>query len=126
MVALKQAKGDFETYYSQFFRIMAYFDSNEGAKIGALAEGLSDNLRNAMTYCTGRPNMVEAYATMLMTIEYQIRGRKAEQRAIRKTIRQFTTPAPTAHPSHNAGALAPIDLSALQAHPTERPASANL
>ncbi|KAH0605158.1 uncharacterized protein H6S33_005140 [Morchella sextelata] len=50
LVALKQGKGDFATYYSQFLRIVAYLDYNEGAKIDALAEGLSEDLKDAMTY----------------------------------------------------------------------------
>jgi hypothetical protein len=122
LVALKQGKGHFATYYSQFLRIVAYLDYNEGAKIDALAEGLSEDLKDAMTYRTDRPNTVEAYATMLMTIDNQVRGRKAEQRAIRNTMGQFTAPAAVAHPSHTAGGLAPIDLSTLQARPTQRPA----
>jgi hypothetical protein len=36
---------------------------------------------------------------------------------------QFTAPAAVAHPSHTAGVLAPMDLSALQARPTQRPAA---
>ncbi|KAH0609663.1 uncharacterized protein H6S33_013149 [Morchella sextelata] len=122
LVALKQRKGDFATYYSQFLRIVAYLDYNEGAKIDALAEGLSEDLKDATTYRTDRPNTVEAYATMLMTIDNQVRGRKAEQRAIRNTMGQFTAPAAVAHPSHTAGGLAPMDLSALQSRPTQRPA----
>ncbi|KAH0608775.1 uncharacterized protein H6S33_001003 [Morchella sextelata] len=102
LIALKQGKGDFATYYSQFLRIVAYLDYNEGAKIDALAGGLSEDLKDAMTYRTGRPNTVEAYATMLMTIDNQVRGRKAEQRAIR---------------------LAPMDLSALQVRSAQRPAA---
>jgi hypothetical protein len=121
LVALKQGKGDFATYYSQFLRIVAYLDYNEGAKIDALAEGLLEDLKDAMTYRTDRPNTVEAYATMLMTIDNQVRGRKAEQRAVRNTMGQFTAPATVAHPSHTAGGLAPMDLSTLQARPTQRP-----
>ncbi|KAH0606068.1 uncharacterized protein H6S33_004525 [Morchella sextelata] len=123
LVTLKQGKGDFATYYSQFLRIVAYLDYNEGAKIDALAEGLSEDLKDAMTYRTDRPNTVEAYAPMLMTIDNQVRGRKAEQRAIRNTMGQFAAPAAVAHPSHTTGSLAPMDLSALQARPTQRPAT---
>ncbi|KAH0606520.1 uncharacterized protein H6S33_003354, partial [Morchella sextelata] len=122
LVALKQGKGDFATYYSQFLRIVAYLAYNEGAKIDALAEGLSEDLKDAITYRIDRPNTVEAYATMLMTIDNQVRGRKAEQLAIRNTMGQFTAPAAAAHPAHTAGGLAPMDLSALQSRPTQRPA----
>ncbi|RPB06590.1 hypothetical protein P167DRAFT_580318 [Morchella conica CCBAS932] len=121
-VALKQGKGEFATYCSQFFRIVAYLNYNEGVKIDALADGLSEGLKNAMTYRTDRLNMVEAYATMLMTIDKQIRGRKAE-RAIHNTMGQFIAPAATAHLSHTAGYLAPIDFSTFQAHPTQQPAT---
>ncbi|KAH0605312.1 uncharacterized protein H6S33_004534 [Morchella sextelata] len=107
---------------SQLLRIVAYLDYNEGAKIDALVEGLSEDLKDAMTYRTDKPNTVEAYATMLMTIDKQVRGRKAEQRAIRNTMEQFTAPAAVAHPSHTAGGLTPMDLSALQSRPTQRPA----
>jgi hypothetical protein len=78
LVTLKQGKGDFTTYYSQFLCIVVYLDYNEGAKIDALAEGLSEDLKDAMTYRTDRPNTVEVYATVLMTIDNQIWGRKAE------------------------------------------------
>ncbi|KAH0608327.1 uncharacterized protein H6S33_001461 [Morchella sextelata] len=122
LVALKQGKGDFANYYSQFLHIVAYLDYNEGAKIGALTEGPSEDLKDAITYQADRPNTIEAYATMLMTIDNQVQGHKAEQRAIRNTMGQFTAPAAVAHPSHTAGGLAPMDLSALQSHPTQRPA----
>ncbi|KAH0606495.1 uncharacterized protein H6S33_003329 [Morchella sextelata] len=114
LVALKQSKGDFVTYYSQSLCIVAYLDYNEGAKIDALAEGLLEDLQDAMTYRTGRLNTVEAYVTMLMTIDNQ---------AIRNTIGQFTTPTAVAHASHTTGGLAAMDLSPLQAHPTQRPAT---
>ncbi|KAH0609146.1 uncharacterized protein H6S33_001374 [Morchella sextelata] len=147
LVALKQGKGDFATYYSQFLRIypyceflyrsllhssypaeysllnplrVAYLNYNEGAKIDALAEGLSEDLKDAMTYRTDRPNTVEACVTMLMTIENQVRGRKVEQRAIRNTMGQFTAPAAVAHLFHTTGGLAPMDLSALQVRPAQR------
>ncbi|KAH0603207.1 uncharacterized protein H6S33_008211, partial [Morchella sextelata] len=122
LIALKQDKGDFATYYSQFLRIVAYLDYNEGAKIDALAEGLSEDLKYAMTYRTDRPTTVEAYATISMTIDNQVRGCKAEERAIWNTMGQFTTPAAVAHPSHTAGVRAPMDLSVLQSRPTQRPA----
>ncbi|KAH0610154.1 uncharacterized protein H6S33_012700 [Morchella sextelata] len=69
LVTLKQGKVDFATYYSQFLRIVANLDYNEKAKIDALTEGLSEDLKDAMTYRTDRPDTVEAYATMLMTID---------------------------------------------------------
>ncbi|KAH0602477.1 uncharacterized protein H6S33_008816 [Morchella sextelata] len=123
LVALKQGKGDFAIYYSQFLRIVAYLNYNEGDKIDALSEVLSEYLKDAMTYRMDRPNTVEAYATRLMTIDNQVRGCKAEQLAIRYTIGQFTAPAAVAHPSHTAGGLAPMDLSALQARPAQCPAT---
>jgi hypothetical protein len=57
---------------------VTHLDYNEGAKIDALAEGLSENLKDAITYRTNRPNTIEAYTTMLMTIDNQVQGRKAE------------------------------------------------
>jgi hypothetical protein len=93
--------------------MVAYLDYNDRAKIDALAEGLSEDLKDTMTYRTDRPNTVEAYATMLMTTDNQVRGRKAEQRAIHNTVVQFTAPATVTHPFHTAGSLAPMDLSAL-------------
>ncbi|KAH0603198.1 uncharacterized protein H6S33_008202 [Morchella sextelata] len=123
LVDLKQGKGDFATNYSQFLRIVAYLDYNEGAKISALAEGLSNDLKDTMTYRTDRPNTVYEYATMLMTIDNRVRGRKAEQRAIRNTMGQFTAPAAVVHPSHTTGGLARMDLSDLQARPAQRPAA---
>jgi hypothetical protein len=123
LVALKQGKEDFATYYSQFLRIVAYLDYNEGANIDTLTEKLSEDLKNAITYQTDRPNTIDAYATMLMTIDNQIRGRKAEQRAIRNTMGQFTAPAAAAHPSHTTGGLASMDLSTLQTRPAQRPAA---
>ncbi|KAH0606468.1 uncharacterized protein H6S33_004129 [Morchella sextelata] len=59
---------------------------------------------------------------MLMTIDYQIRSRKTQQRAICVMMGQFTAPTAVVHPSHTAGGLAPMDLSALQSRPTQRPA----
>jgi hypothetical protein len=76
-----------------------------------------------MTYRTDRPNTVEAYATMLMTIDNQVRGRKAEQRAIRNMMGQFTAPVAVTHLSHTAGGLAPMDLSSLQTRSAQRPAA---
>lgn len=99
---------------------MAYLNYNEGAKIDALAEGLSEDLKDAMTYWTDRANTVEAYVTMLMTIDNQVRGRKAKQRAIRNTMGQFNAPAAVAHPFHTAGDLTSMDFFALQARPTQR------
>ncbi|KAH0615360.1 uncharacterized protein H6S33_000996, partial [Morchella sextelata] len=104
LVALKQSKGDFAIYYLQFLRMVTYLDYNEGAKLNALIEGLG-------------------YMTMLMTIDNQVRGRKAEQRAINNMMGQFTAPAAVTHPSHAAGDLPPIDLSTLEAHPTQCPAT---
>ncbi|KAH0612458.1 uncharacterized protein H6S33_008838 [Morchella sextelata] len=69
LVPLRQGKGDFATYYSQFIRNMSHLHYNKGVKIDELAERLSDNFRDVMTYRTDRPNMVEAYATMSMTID---------------------------------------------------------
>ncbi|KAH0606065.1 uncharacterized protein H6S33_004522 [Morchella sextelata] len=69
LVALKQGKGDFATYYSQFLRIVAYLYYNEGAKIDALTEGLSEDLKDAITYRTDRPNTIEAYATMFGAVK---------------------------------------------------------
>ncbi|KAH0602485.1 uncharacterized protein H6S33_008566 [Morchella sextelata] len=57
LVPIRQGKGDFATYNSQFIRNMSHLHYNKGVKIHELAERLSD-----------RPNMVEAYATMSMTI----------------------------------------------------------
>ncbi|KAH0606496.1 uncharacterized protein H6S33_003330 [Morchella sextelata] len=121
LVALKQGKGDFATYYSQFLRIVVYLDYNEGANIDTLAKGLSDDLKDAMTYRTDRPNTVEAYSTMLMTIDNQVRSRKAEQRAIQNTMGQFTAPTAVAHPSHTTEDLAPMELSTFQACPAQHP-----
>jgi hypothetical protein len=60
---------------------------------------------------------------MLMTIDYQIRSRKTEQRAICVMMGQFTASAAATHPSYTAGGLTPMDLSALQTYPTQRPAT---
>ncbi|KAH0603595.1 uncharacterized protein H6S33_007917 [Morchella sextelata] len=69
LVPLRQGKGDFATYYSQFIRNMSHLHYNKGVKIDQLPERLSDNFRDVMTYRTDRPNMVEAYATMSVTID---------------------------------------------------------
>jgi hypothetical protein len=74
LVTLKQGKEHFATYYSQLLHIVTYLDYNEGAKIDALAEGLLEDLKDDMTYRTDRPDTVEVYATMLMTIDNQIRA----------------------------------------------------
>ncbi|KAH0609706.1 uncharacterized protein H6S33_012252 [Morchella sextelata] len=58
LVLMRQGKGDFATYYSQFIRNVSHLHYNKGVKIDELAERLSD-----------RPNMVEPYATMSMTID---------------------------------------------------------
>jgi hypothetical protein len=60
LFALNQGKGDFVTYYLQFLRIVAYLHYNEGAKIDALAEGLSEDLKDVMLYRMDRPNTLEA------------------------------------------------------------------
>ncbi|KAH0609699.1 uncharacterized protein H6S33_012245 [Morchella sextelata] len=60
---------------------------------------------------------------MLMTIDYRIRSRKIQQRAICVIMGQFTAPTAVVHPSHTAGGLAPMDLSALQTYPTQRSAT---
>jgi hypothetical protein len=69
LVPLRQGKGDFATYYSQFIRNVSHLHYNKGVKIDELPERLSDNFRDVMTYRTDRPNMVEAYATMSVTID---------------------------------------------------------
>ncbi|KAI0992791.1 hypothetical protein K3495_g15393 [Podosphaera aphanis] len=56
---------------------------------------------------------------MLMTIDNQIRGRRAEKNH-RNSAGQFTN-AP--HPSHVPGGLAPMDLSASTSHRAQRPAA---
>lgn len=45
---LKQCKGDSSSYYTQFLRIIAYLDYDENAKIDALVDVLSEDLKNAM------------------------------------------------------------------------------
>ncbi|KAH0609727.1 uncharacterized protein H6S33_012273 [Morchella sextelata] len=122
LVTLKQGKRDFATYYSQFLCIVTYLNYNKGAKIDVLAEGLSEDLKDTMTYWIDRTNIIEAYATIFMTIDNQIRSRKAKQRAIRNTMGQFTARAAVAHPSHTAGDLPPMDLSVLQTCSAQCPA----
>ncbi|KAH0609690.1 uncharacterized protein H6S33_013176 [Morchella sextelata] len=72
LVPLRQGKGDFPTYYSQFIRNVSHLHYNKGVKIDELPERLLDNFRDVMTYRTDRPNMVEAYATILVTIDNQM------------------------------------------------------
>ncbi|KAH0614363.1 uncharacterized protein H6S33_006249 [Morchella sextelata] len=69
LVPLRQGKGDFATYYLQFIRTVSNLHYNKGVKIEELPERLSDNFRDVITYRTDRSNMVEAYATMSMTID---------------------------------------------------------
>ncbi|KAH0603256.1 uncharacterized protein H6S33_008260 [Morchella sextelata] len=73
LVTLKEGKKDFATYYSQFLHIVTYLEYNEEAKIDALPEGLSEDLKDIVIYQTDRPNMVEAYAAILITIDNEIR-----------------------------------------------------
>ncbi|KAI0992920.1 hypothetical protein K3495_g15264 [Podosphaera aphanis] len=120
LLALKQGSGDFASYYSQFLRIIAYLDYNEAAKIDALTEGLSEDLKDALMYRTDKPNNLQDFATNLMTIDNRIRGRKADQRFARNPMGQFSSPN-AGHPSHVPGGLAPMDLSALQSRATLRP-----
>jgi hypothetical protein len=65
LIPLRQGKEDFATYYSQFIRNVSHLHYE-------LAERLSDNFRDIITYRTDRPNMVEAYATMSVTIDNQM------------------------------------------------------
>ncbi|KAI0995438.1 hypothetical protein K3495_g12740 [Podosphaera aphanis] len=120
LLALRQGKGDFASYYSQFLRIIAYLDYNEAAKIDALTDGLSDDLKDALMYRVEKPGTLVEFATMLMTIDNRIRGRKAEQNIPRNSIGQYSSPIVT-HPSYIPGGLAPMDLSALQSPRTQRP-----
>lgn len=117
---LKQGSGDFATYYSKFLRIISYLDYNEAAKIDALAEGLSEDIKDALSYRIDAPKNLEEYAFTLMKIDNQIRGRKAEQRASHNTVFQTSPPA-SGHPSHVAGGFAPMDLSAIHTQVTSRP-----
>ncbi|KAI0993010.1 hypothetical protein K3495_g15174, partial [Podosphaera aphanis] len=112
--------GDFATYYSKFLRVIAYLDYNEAAKMDALAEGISNELKDAMMYRLEKPENMEQYAAMLMTIDNRVRGRKADQGAHRNPMGQFSAPS-VPHPSHIPGGLAPMDLSALQNRTTPRP-----
>ncbi|KAI1007902.1 hypothetical protein K3495_g326 [Podosphaera aphanis] len=120
LLALQQGKGDFASYYSQFLRIIAYLDYNEAAKIDALTDGLSDDLKDALMYRVEKPRSLLEFATMLMTIDNRIRGRKAEQNIPQNSIGQYSSPIAT-HPSYIQGSLAPMDLSALQSPRTQRP-----
>lgn len=120
LMALKQGNGDFASYYSQFLRIMAHLDYNESAKIDALKDGLSDELKLCLTHYTDLPESTEAYGIKLMIIDNQIRGLKADQ-ALRNNRSQFYQPNITPHPSHIPGGLAPMDLSAAQLTPCLRP-----
>ncbi|KAH0602916.1 uncharacterized protein H6S33_007920 [Morchella sextelata] len=72
LVPMRQGKDDFATYYSQFIRKLSHLYYNKGVKIDELPERLSDNFRDIMTYRTDKPNMVEAYATLSVTIDNHI------------------------------------------------------
>ncbi|KAI0991744.1 hypothetical protein K3495_g16443, partial [Podosphaera aphanis] len=121
LLALKQGNGDFAGYYSQYLRIIAYLDYNESAKIDALTEGLSEDLKDALMYRTDKPSNLEELATTLMMIDNRIRGRKAEQKIAQNPIGKFSSPN-AGHPSHIAGGLAPMDLSAIHNKLSCRPA----
>lgn len=120
LVALKQGTGDFATYYSKFLRIISYLEYNEAAKMDALAEGLSEDLKGAMIYQMEKPISLEQYALTLMTIDNRIRGHKAELSVNRNAVGQFSTVS-GAHPSHIAGGITPMDLSAIQTQLSIRP-----
>lgn len=124
LISLKQGKGDFATYYSEFLRLMAYLEYNESAKIDALREGLSEELKDALTFRTDLPNSTEAFASMLMIIDNQVRGRKADK-TVRNNLSQSQTSHITTHPSHVPGGLAPMDLSASQYMMAVRPTPEN-
>lgn len=120
LVTLKQGNGDFATYYSKFLRVISYLNYNESAKIDALTDGLSDGLKDALIFQTETPTSLESYAKTLMTIDNRIRGRKAEQSSHRAPISQVPN-TNVGHPSHIAGGVVPMDLSALLAQQTQRP-----
>lgn len=124
LVSLKQGKGDFASYYSQFLRIMAYLDYNESAKIDALTEGISDELKDALMFRTELPKQLSLYATTLMTIDNQIRGRRADK-AIRNNANYFHAPEVAQQSSFLPGGLAPMDLSALKIGSISRPTIEN-
>lgn len=117
---LKQGHGDYATYCTSFLRNIAYLDYKKSAKIDALAKGLSDVLKDAMAYRFERPRTLKESASTLMMLDNRIRGRKAEQRNDRNTAIQFPT-VNTAHPSHVAGGLVPMDLPAIKSQPASRP-----
>ena len=109
LVSLKQGKGDFASYYSQFLRIMAYLDYNESAKIDALTEGISDELKDALMFRTELPKQLSPFAATLMTIDNQIRGRRADK-AIRSITNYCNLPEVPQQSSFLPGVLAPMDL----------------
>lgn len=117
---LKQGTGDFSSYYTQFLRIVGYLDYNENGKIDALADGLSEDLKDAMIYQTERSQTLEDFAMILMKMDNKIRSRKQEQGNHIVGQLGFTNNPP--HPSHVAGGLTSMDLSALRMASNQRPA----
>ena len=120
LTTLKQGAGDFASYYSKFLRVISYLEYNEAAKIDALEKGLSEDLNGAMSHRVETPVILEDYAILLMRIDNQIWGRKAEQKYTRD-FPKYLTDKHLAHPSHVPGGLTPMDLSAMHSSTTTRP-----
>lgn len=114
--ALRQGKGDFASYYSEFTRIVSKLGYNEAAKRSTLELGMSEGLKDSMVTVFVEDKTYPQYVALLQKLDNNQRARKEDKAGIK--MGSFTSP-PTpsysaGHPSFSPGGLAPMDLSALR------------
>ena len=121
---LKQANGEFSTYYAEFQRYAADVKWNDVAKRTALHRVLNNELKDILVHVLDIPTDLVGYAGYLQRLDIKIRTREVEKKA-RPTSR-FTpvtarttitpAPAPTTAPARSSPTPAPttepMDLSA--------------
>lgn len=76
---LKQGKGDFATYFTQFSWLIAKLKYNDTAKHNALERGVSDDLKDSMVNSREDTSTDERYINLLNDQENSIRARKEEK-----------------------------------------------
>lgn len=122
---LRQKNASFVSYLSDFHRIFADLHWDEQAQKSQLYEGLSEEMKDALTHQTPVDDTLATYISLCKSIDTRLRARAEEKK--RYTLRAVGTtpsssrpasrPVPaqtttTAHPSYTPGGTVPMDLSA--------------
>lgn len=92
LLALKQGKGDFATYYSEFSLIVSEPKYNEAAKRSGLEQGMRDALKDRMVILFVEDKTNPQYVLLLQRVDNHQRTRKDDKAGTR--IGSWTSPRP--------------------------------